>query len=102
MLGYQHIHCTRDSGIYAYSLVSFDNNEIYLDEASVKLGNCLYVIPGSNSWPDQLAATMTAHLTENGIFPTSFCVCHTMRIDLSSPEVSEQVELYLLRWGQVI
>jgi len=43
---------------------------IYLDEASVKLGNCLYVIPGSNFWPDQLAATMTSHLTDNG-FRTS-------------------------------
>jgi len=43
---------------------------IYLDEASVKLGNCLYVIPSSNFWPDQLAATMIAHLTESG-FRTS-------------------------------
>eukprot|EP00742_Colponemidia_sp_Colp-10_P004640 GILJ01004951.1.p1 GENE.GILJ01004951.1~~GILJ01004951.1.p1 ORF type:complete len:358 (-),score=40.56 GILJ01004951.1:241-1275(-) len=38
----------------------------YLDEASVAAGNCLWVVPGSNQWPDTLAGMMISHLTDQG------------------------------------
>eukprot|EP00026_Physarum_polycephalum_P010957 Phypoly_transcript_11146.p1 GENE.Phypoly_transcript_11146~~Phypoly_transcript_11146.p1 ORF type:complete len:372 (+),score=62.76 Phypoly_transcript_11146:84-1199(+) len=39
---------------------------IYLDPANKKLGNCLYAIPGSHFWDDQLASSMISHFTANG------------------------------------
>eukprot|EP00743_Colponemidia_sp_Colp-15_P012576 GILK01014360.1.p1 GENE.GILK01014360.1~~GILK01014360.1.p1 ORF type:complete len:356 (+),score=41.26 GILK01014360.1:34-1068(+) len=38
----------------------------YLDAASVAAGNCLWVVPGSNQWPDSLAGMMISHLTDQG------------------------------------
>eukprot|EP01111_Echinosteliopsis_oligospora_P011723 TRINITY_DN3928_c0_g3_i1.p1 TRINITY_DN3928_c0_g3~~TRINITY_DN3928_c0_g3_i1.p1 ORF type:complete len:301 (+),score=80.48 TRINITY_DN3928_c0_g3_i1:15-917(+) len=39
---------------------------IYLDAANTKLGNCIYAIPGSQKWDDQLAAVMITHLVSQG------------------------------------
>jgi hypothetical protein len=50
--------------------VGFDTPAIdvgyYLDSASVELGNCLWVVPGSHKWPDYLAGQMGLHLTKDG------------------------------------
>jgi len=39
---------------------------IYLDSANAKLGNCLWAIPGSHFWDDQVASSMISHFTANG------------------------------------
>lgn len=50
--------------------VGFDTPAIdvgfYLDDANAKLGNCLWVVPGSHKWPDFLAGQMGLHLTKDG------------------------------------
>lgn len=38
----------------------------YLDDANAELGNCLWVVPGSQKWPDFLAGQMGLHLTKDG------------------------------------
>jgi len=38
----------------------------YLDSASTEMDNCLWVIPGSNKWPDFIASSMIEHLTKDG------------------------------------
>jgi ectoine hydroxylase-related dioxygenase (phytanoyl-CoA dioxygenase family) len=53
------------------SAASVDNRPaidvgIYLDEANTQHDNCLYVIPGTQKWPDMMASAMIDHLTSDG------------------------------------
>lgn len=38
----------------------------YLDDATVEQDSCLYAIPGSQKWPDQLASHMLQHMSSDG------------------------------------
>jgi len=67
---------------------------IYLDDATVAAGTCLWVIPGSHKWEDPLAASMIQFMTSEGFrtagaYPVEVgagdAVFHDIRILHGSP-----------------
>jgi phytanoyl-CoA hydroxylase len=42
----------------------------YLDDATLEHDSCLYAIPGSQKWPDQLASHMLQHMSADGFRKT--------------------------------